>query len=325
MSFRDIKGQDRAISFLRDAVSKGKTAHAYIFAGPNGVGKKAVAVNFAKLLNCLSALDGEPCDACSQCRKIDAFNHPDLVLLKPRKELSEIRIEDIHSLIKDISLKPFEARKKIYIIDEAHRMNEESSNAVLKTLEEPPSDSVLILITDRITRLASTIVSRSQIIRFFPLKKSNIEDILKTKHGLDEGRSRILANIAFGSVAAALRYNKEEMLEKRDIFLNSLSEGRIVDMNLEGLPKEEAKLYLNMMLLWYRDLMVARAGLGGMSVLVNADKEKAVSKAARAMDSETIEEIMATIIATDSLLDQNINTKIAMSALEALLCTKSSR
>lgn len=152
MSFEDIRGQDRAISLLKGSIASGRMSHAYIFYGPGGIGKSLVAMNFAKALNCLGDSESRPCDACAPCKKADASNHPDILLLKPEKEGGSIAIDDVRALIKDASLKPYESRKKFYIIDEASSMKEEAASALLKTLEEPPSDSVFILIVENLKK-----------------------------------------------------------------------------------------------------------------------------------------------------------------------------
>ena len=111
MSFKDIQGQDRAVSFLRGSVASGRIAHAYIFYGPRGVGKKLAALEFAKALNC--AVAGQACDECVSCRKINSASHPDVMVIAPREGAQSIKIDDIRGLSRDISLKPYDARKKV--------------------------------------------------------------------------------------------------------------------------------------------------------------------------------------------------------------------
>ena len=116
MSFATFKGQDSAISFLKNSIEKNKLSHAYIFLGPEGIGKRLAAINFAKVLNCANSVSHEPCDACSSCKKIDASSHPDIFILKAEEEGSAIGIDEIRELIKNIYLRPFEAKKKVYIM-----------------------------------------------------------------------------------------------------------------------------------------------------------------------------------------------------------------
>jgi DNA polymerase III subunit delta' len=215
MSFDNIKGQDRAIGFLRCAIQNNRVGHAYVFFGPEGVGKRLTAVNFAKALNCAAPKDGGPCDPstgsgshpkpvagcdeCISCRKIDAMNHPDFIVLSPEKDSALIKIDAVRELARDISLKPYEARKKVYIIDDAALMKHEAQNALLKTLEEPVTDSVLILVTGDISRLFSTIRSRAQEVRFFPLAADEVKEVLIGVHGIEKTRAHILAHISSGT------------------------------------------------------------------------------------------------------------------------------
>lgn len=211
MSFRDIKGQDNAILFLKGSIRKNRVSHAYIFLGPRGVGKRLTALNFAKALNCGSETPDRPCDMCNSCEKIDNLRHPDLFLLKSEKDNSIIKIDAIRGLIKNMTLKPYEAKKKVCIIDDAHLMNQEASNALLKTLEEPPSESILILIADRSDDLFPTIVSRCQIVKFFPLSIEEVKKILINEHKVDELKAHILSHIASGSIGEALRYSQTDI------------------------------------------------------------------------------------------------------------------
>ncbi|EFK94955.1 DNA polymerase III delta prime subunit, partial [sediment metagenome] len=215
VSFGDIRGQDRALSFLRGVLAGGRISHAYIFHGPVGVGKMLTAMNFAKAANCL-AEGARPCDACVPCRKADSSNHPDISLIKPGKEGGSVTVDDIRALIKDASLKPYEAQKKFYIIDEADGMKEEAANAFLKTLEEPPSDSVFILVAENLRRLPATIVSRSQTVKFFALRTDEVREILIKYHGIEPARAHLLSVLSSGRPGDALKYADEEFFAKRE-------------------------------------------------------------------------------------------------------------
>lgn len=319
MSFKDIKGQDDALTFLKDAIANGRISHAYIFLGPSGVGKKLTALNFAKALNCLSGgtaktLRVDGCDNCASCNKIDKFNHPDLFMLSPEKRGASIKIDGIRSLIKDIYLKPYEARKKIYIIDESGSMTQEAENALLKTLEEPPSDSVLILIAEDLDSLFQTIVSRAQVIRFFPLRAELVGEILKNRYSMDSESAHTLAYISSGKLGEAIRYKESDFFGKREAFLERISCGMLLDSEFEEAKKEDLKLYLDIMLGWYRDLLVAKTG-GKKELFINRDKAAAISQEAAKLKFDYLKEIIDRIILTNVYLDQNVNQKLAMSVL----------
>ena len=315
MSFNSIRGQDGAIGFLKTAIENKRVGHAYIFFGPQGVGKRLSAVNFAKALNCVSPKDGGPCDGCISCRKIDAMNHPDFVVLSPEKDSASIKIDAVRELARDISLKPYEARKKVYIIDDAALMKHEAQNALLKTLEEPVTDSVLILVTSDIPRLFSTIRSRAQEVRFFPLTADEIKEVLVGAYGIEKTRAHILAHISSGTLGGALKYNDEELFEKRSRIIDAIDKKTFFEWDFEGVSRTELKMYLDIILTWYRDILVAKTGSGPASGFVNIDKEDAILRQARGIECGRIDAIIKEVISTASFLDQNANPKLAMSVL----------
>lgn len=351
MSFRDIKGQDKAVGFLKGALESGRIAHAYIFFGPEGVGKRLTAMNFAKALNCsrqgyvqlegtkvfvgnlgsrqgyvqpegtqifvenLGGFQDSPCGQCISCKKIDTGNHPDFRLITPEKEGASIKIDAVRSLTKDISLKPYEAKKKVYIIDDASSMKHEAQNALLKTLEEPVSESVLILLTADISRLFSTIRSRAQEVKFFPLAMEEVKDILVNVYKIDALRAHILAHISSGTLGGALRYNKEELFSKRSKLIDAVVKRQFFDWDFDGLSRVELKTYLDIMLTWYRDILIAKTGARDESVFVNIDKKEAILNEAARTDYGRIDNIIKQIISTGIFLDENANPKLAMSVL----------
>lgn len=202
MGFQKIIGQKEAIKFIKGSLKKERIANAYLFYGPEFSGRFTTAVEFAKGLNCKKGV-GIPCDKCSACNKISKFEHPDVHLVFPPtkkgyfpKEIAEMRQEGKYfkflmnareigidtvrdEIIKETHLTPFEGRKKVFIISNAERMTVEASNAFLKVLEEPPSNTVFILISKSPKLLLPTISSRTQWVRFKPLSKKNNSIVLK--------------------------------------------------------------------------------------------------------------------------------------------------
>ena len=175
MAFRDIIGQDKAINILVRTIQRGRIASSYLFAGEPGIGKKYTAVTLAKALNCLSS-PGDACDDCPSCRKIDSGIHPDFLLISP--ESGQIRVEEIRAIDEMLSLKAFEGRYKVVIVDDADAMNQYAANAFLKTLEEPPEESLIILVSSNPDRLPDTIRSRCSRINFTPLSSHACEQVI---------------------------------------------------------------------------------------------------------------------------------------------------
>ncbi|MGB2706311.1 MAG: DNA polymerase III subunit delta' C-terminal domain-containing protein [Candidatus Omnitrophota bacterium] len=167
MPSRDIKGQDSALEILKANLASDRIFSGYLFAGADKSAMLLAAKSFAKAVNCLSG-KVDACESCVSCRKINSQNHPDVFFVEPRGASSSITIDQIRTVIRQANLKPYEARKKVFIINGAHSMNAEASNAFLKTLEEPPLDTTFILISRSEELLLPTIVSRCYVVKFSP-------------------------------------------------------------------------------------------------------------------------------------------------------------
>lgn len=191
MSFLEILGQDRAVSVLRHALANDRLAHAYLFVGPDGVGKKLTALTLAQAIFCQQK-SFDPCDKCPSCFKVKNRCHPDLFFLS--SEGASIKIDQIRGLQKQISLKGIESHKKLAILDGVEKMTPEAANAFLKTLEEPPVDAVIILITAQPSALLGTVISRCQLLRFLPLPKEKMVEILKRQSNLTAKEAYSLFN-----------------------------------------------------------------------------------------------------------------------------------
>jgi len=228
--FKNILGQQKAVLSLQTQLRTNRIAQAYLFAGPEGVGRKKTAIEVAKALNCRDKEQIEPCDECPSCRKIDKNIHPDVHLIdfawqaglleeKPEQQ-TQIKIDVIREIQREISLKRFEGNYKVFIIDQAEKMSQSAMNCLLKTLEEPPENSLLILVTTSQDMLTQTIISRCQIIKFNRLMDSVVHKILTEKFNLSTNLDRI-TKFANGSVAKA---SSEDFIEKTE-FVNELWSG----------------------------------------------------------------------------------------------------
>lgn len=217
MKFSDVIGQDVSVDILRKAFVNEKYSQAYLFTGPEGVGKRRTAFAFAQILNCRELsmdFNGkiiDACDECDSCRKIKDSNHPDVELITVEEKHKEIRIDQIHELQKRIALKSMEGRKKVYILDDANQMNRDSSNCLLKTLEEPNEDVVIILIARNLYGLLPTVRSRCQILKFKTIPQNKIKGILTEKYNVDDDRASFIAELSQGRLGVAEQYAGEEM------------------------------------------------------------------------------------------------------------------
>ena len=178
MGFKDIYGQNRAIALLKAGFKAGRNSHAYLFYGPEGVGKFKTAVAFAQLLNCSSPTEeAEPCDTCIACRKIISGSHPDLIVVRP--DGNSLKIEQMRILQEKVYYKCYEGKFKVIIIDDAHLLTIEAANSLLKVLEEPPAETVFILLANDLNKLPITIHSRCQPLPFSYLDEMVLRKILQ--------------------------------------------------------------------------------------------------------------------------------------------------
>ncbi len=225
MAFSNIIGNKAALSILRNSLASGRVACGYLFEGPEGVGKKLAAINFAKSLNCAEKGE-EPCDQCNVCRRIDAGIHPDVHLFSPRGKARMIKVEQIRELIEQISLMAFEAPWKVFIIDDAECMNQESQNKLLKTLEEPPSQTVLILVSSQPARLLPTIISRCQKIVFHNIPPAELERYMKEQLEVEPAKARLISALAHGRISRVHRLMEEENFLRRQKVITLLARGK---------------------------------------------------------------------------------------------------
>lgn len=240
--FREIKGQDHALQILSAAIDNDRVAQAYLFHGISGVGKFTTALYFGMALNCLSKSEFRPCGSCSSCHRFLSLDHPDLIYVFPspnlqtnaegefkKKDVREeydaflnnkknspwqdfyfssntmIRMDSIAQLIRRLEITSYAVPWRICIIEDAEQMNIPTANSFLKTLEEPPKNTVLILITSRLSMLLPTILSRCQQIYFKPLSRSVIEQLLRDRFDAEHALARTASRIANGSLKTAVR------------------------------------------------------------------------------------------------------------------------
>ena len=212
MTFDQILGHERQKEILNRALANGRLAHAYLFSGPDGIGKRLVAMALARAIVCH---EQRGCGQCLACRKIDHQNHPDLHTLEP--DGTSIKIEQIRSFQRELNLKPLESPRKICIIEQADTMTVGAANALLKTLEEPRGDTLLILLTAQPNRLLETIRSRCQPLPFTRHPNSRIQAELERQLGIDATESHILAALSEGSFKKAFGKDRELYLEQRRV------------------------------------------------------------------------------------------------------------
>jgi len=320
MNIVDIKGQQKAINFLINSLRNGKLANAYLFIGPEGVGKSMVAKELAKILNCQSK-KFDSCQECNSCIKIESSNHPDIHWIK-RGPSAFIKIEEIRGLENDIYLRPYEASKKVYIIQEAQEMTEEANNALLKTLEEPPSDSVIILITSQPNRIFPTIASRCQKIYFSSFSNEILEEILSKEYGLDRSKSYFLSRFSSGRLGKALKFKDTDILRQKNTIINNFVYQQDFNKFYESFrfdSKNDVEEILEILVNWFRDILLLKIGFDSTE-LMNTDRIKDLDNIRDRYSFSDIFEIMGLIMRINRLLLLNINIKIALYQVREKIC-----
>jgi len=219
MPFDDFLGNRSILETVRDQLATGRLRHSMLFAGVAGIGKWTLAQFIAKACNCVR-LQNDFCNSCPSCQRISENAHPDVRNVAPDGQF--IKIDQMRSLSREVFFKPFEGKRRVFIIDEAEKFRPESANSILKTLEEPPDTSILILITSRPNDLLPTIRSRCQMYRFAPLPAEDIERLLQGRNFYSPEERRLLARIAGGSLGKALTVDPAEYRMQRDEMLGLL-------------------------------------------------------------------------------------------------------
>lgn len=315
MSFKQVFGQDKVIKFLSASIKNNRLASSYLFIGPEGLGKCLVARNFAKTLNCeKDMLDA--CDSCISCNKIDTDNHPDIHWIE-KDNSGSIKIDCIRKLETDINLKPYEAKKKVFIIKDAHAMTPEAANALLKTLEEPPKDSILILTTYSQEKIFPTVVSRCQKIFFSSMNMEKLEFILKNDYNLKEAISHYLSHFTEGRLGAALRLKDKDVLNERNRIIDNFASSREQTQdyfNLEFQNKQEIGKNLDILISWFRDILLLQCGVDATN-LINADRGKELGHLKDRYKIEDTLEIIQQIFNSYTMLEYNLNPKIFLEFL----------
>ena len=249
MPWHAVRGHDRIVAALRRAVSQGRLPHAMLFVGPEGIGKRLFARTFAQALLCETRPEAalDPCGICPSCAQVMAGTHPDVLAVRKPDDKHELPIGTIRELCLDLGLKPMRGSRRIAIVDDADDLSEEAANAFLKTLEEPPSGSVLILIGTAAELQLETILSRCRVVRFEPLPPDELAAVLLEQHVAgDPAEAERLARLGEGSVGRARGLADAELAAFRRELIDTIADPRGFDppslaRRLESFSKEAGK------------------------------------------------------------------------------------
>lgn len=317
MDFKSIIGHEQIKEHMQNAIKYNKVSHAYILNGEEGSGKKLLANVFARALECNKG-GTDACGTCISCIQAESGNHPDIKYVTHEK--ASIGVDDIREQINnDIGIKPYSSQYKIYIIDDGSKMTEQAQNALLKTLEEPPTYGIIIILTDNINQLLPTILSRCVTLNLKPVSTDLIKNYLMEKHKVPDYIAELSASFSQGNVGKGIKYaSSEEFLKMKDEVLHLLR--YIDDMEFYeiidaikniSVNKLEIEDYLDLIMLWYRDILMFKA-TNDPNVLLFKEEYRYISSQANIRDYEGIENIINAINKAKIRLKANVNFDIAI-------------
>lgn len=324
--FTGIIGQGGIINYLQNAISTGKISHAYILHGEEGMGKKTFATLFSKTLQCMEK-DTHPCNKCKSCLQSDSSNQPDILWITHEK--ASIGVDDIRTQVNaDIHIRPYQSQYKIYIIDSAEKMTESAQNALLKTIEEPPEYAIILLLVSSTQQLLPTILSRCVVLDLKPIQKQLIKEHLMTNYQIPDYKAELAASFSGGNIGKAIRYASSEDFErKKEEILHIL---RYIDemelheiiSGIKTISKNKASVsdYIDIMLLWFRDVLMLKA-TKDPNLLLFKDEFQTIKNQANLRSYDKIENIIKSMEEAKAKLKANVNFDITIE-LMLLSCLK---
>ena len=317
MAARFIYGHEQQIQLLEKSLKHNRFPHTYLFSGMAGIGKKKVATALAQRIYCTGDfLSFTPCQKCPSCLKVVRGNHPDLLFLEPEGQF--IRIKAIRDIQEQMQYKPMEAEKRIIIIDDADKMNITSANALLKTLEEPAPNNLMILITSNPSTLLRTILSRCQQLRFAPLNRQDIMSYLQDHYDLEEKECDLFAAASGGAVRGAVAMANGDYKKVRDKIFNGIGMlDQMTPLELftfiaeQGKDRENILEKLEMILQCYRDVLVFRE-MGKDECLINRDRMDVIALMADRMSTQKLLSNLRTVEYAYHAIRQNANKALTL-------------
>lgn len=318
LKFGDILGHEQIKEHFQKAIESHKVSHAYILTGEAGMGRKSLANAFALTLLCEKG-KSEPCMECHACKQVLSGNHPDLIYVTHEKPAS-IGVDDIREQINDtVMVRPYSSYYKVYIVDEAEKMTQQAQNALLKTIEEPPSYAIIILLTTNQEAFLPTILSRCVQLKLKPLKDFVVKSYLVGSMNIPEADADVYAAFARGNLGKAISIaSSDDFKAMRGEILNLLKHIKEMDISelLEAIQKmKEDHLdideCLDFMQLWYRDVLLYKV-TKDINLLIFKDEYRTINEISKNSGYDGMERILESIDKTRVRLDANVNMELAL-------------
>ena len=320
-SFKDVVGHKDILKYISSAVENNRVSHAYILNGERGSGKKMLANLFAMTLLCETG-DNEPCGKCHSCKQAESGNHPDIIRVTHEKPNS-ISVDDIRTQVNNtVDIKPYQGPYKVYIIPQADMMTPQSQNAILKTIEEPPSYAVFLLLTENAETLLPTINSRCVMLKLRNIKDTLIKKYLMENLEIPDYKADMCTAFAQGNMGRAIMLaNSDHFNEIREEAVQLLK--HISEMELNEIVaavknisvyKLEITDYLDIIMIWYRDVLLYKA-TKEIDKVVFKDQLQSIKEQARKSSYEGIELILESLEKAKARLKANVNFDLVMELL----------
>lgn len=324
--FGDIVGHEQVISHLKNAISMGKVSHAYILNGPEGAGKRMIAEAFARALQCENH-DTEGCGKCRSCHQAESRNHPDIIYVNHEKP-NTISVADIREQINGtIDIKPYNttSQYKVYIVDEAEKMNEQAQNALLKTIEEPPAYAVILLLTTNADAFLQTIRSRCVTLELKAVADEKIHNMLMRNYQVVDYKADVCVAFAQGNVGKAIllagSQTFNELKDQTIRLVRKLRDTEVADIMSEVKTIEEFEQiddFFDLLLLWYRDVLIYKAS-GSDAKLIYKDQANEIARQAEDCFFDGLNRILDGISQARQRLHFNVNQDMTLELLFLLI------
>lgn len=317
-NFKNIIGHEQIIQHMSATLKSKKISHAYIFEGPNGSGKNMLATAFAKALECEAGY-GDSCGMCRSCHQMETGNQPDVKWLTHEKPMT-ISVDDVRQQLNaDMVIKPYSSKYKIYIVDEAEKMNEQAQNALLKTIEEPPEYGIIMLLTNNLEAMLPTILSRCITFHLKPVNQEKIVELLTKEYGVPDYNARISAAFSQGIVGKAIQMASSEDFNDLQYQVRHIVKN-VHDMDVYELVEKVKQMsayktdindVIDMIMVWYRDVLILKVTKDA-NTIVYKDEYRSLMEQAKRSSYEGLNEIINALEKAKARLAANVNFDIAM-------------
>lgn len=319
MNWNNIIGHDRSKRLLQRALAKDGLGHAYLLFGEDAIGKRLAALTFTQSIQCKKTNHADPCDLCDGCRAFKLNTHPDVRIIEPGGSM--IKIDQIRAIQGLLVYRPLMGNRKVVLIDQADMMNPQAANAFLKTLEEPPDQSLILLITSRPDRLPSTVLSRCQPVRFNSPKREDITEWLLNNRKLPKPEAELLSALSMGKIGKVMTGELDDIKTERNKALDIVSIEALRDLQRLFLNARtcatEAQQWMTILAwvqIWIRDLLIARHGFNP-NLLINLDQKSELSRQSPLFSVQSLLRASTLLNAFETAIHRNLNRTLALETI----------